>query len=398
MRTTGAAGLSRRGFLLAAAGTGAAFGGSLLTGALPQGLATTGGRLQRGGVTPAEAVRLVSGLYANNPFGSLEEQRLILDAMRRALAQAPAGATARLTAFTGIEMKLKDDIIAAHDRGVNVRVSMDNRMRSSNEQAELRRVLGTDRTQRSCFISLVGTGRAGPGNAHAKMFAIDRPSSGATSPFTMVGSSNLGTRDAFQKWNTMYAARRPEVFDFFAEVHEEMLFDQPVANPYRMAGPFGRYKTFVYPEKELSWETDDRYEFFQSIDPAGAKIYTTQSRWKLKNRGLKLAELMVSLRQRGAEVFVNGGEEMRPETVSYLRRGGVDVEVCHRFGNGMVVWPHCKYWAVVAPDEADCKVIEGSMNTGSEDNAEEFTMQIRGRDVAAAYAEHAALVRQVGRP
>ena len=117
--------------------------------------------------------------------------------------------------------------------------------------------------------------------------------------------------------------------------------------------------------------------------------------WALEGRALRLAELMVSLVQRGATVFVNGGQHVRPAVIDYLTQGGVDAASCGLAGNGTTVWPHCKYWAVVSPADEYCKVREGSLNTGSEDSGEEFAGEVSGRQIAEAYAQHATFVRQV---
>ena len=391
--------MERRRFLkgVAVAGTGA-IGATLLGDALRR---PTFAATSRGGVgaaaRAADPADLPWGLYANNPFGPVGQQRVILDAMRRALRGAPRGATAHLTAYTGIETLLADDIVAAHRRGVSCRVSMDNLMAGNQRQIELAGVLGTDPGGRSCFVSLVGTGRAGGGNAHGKLFAIDSTGSSGKS-FSMVGSSNLGTRDAYQKWNTMYGIRRPMVYDWFAAVHDEMLVDGPLADPYLKGGPFGRTgmcTTFVYPELDPSWETDDRFEFFDSVDPVGAQVYTSQHVWALGGHGKRLAEMMVELVAAGAQVFVNGGRHVRPAVIDFLQSGGVDAALCGRPGNGTMVWPHCKYWAVVSPTDESCKVRDGSLNTGSDDRGEDFVVEIKGRDAAVAYAEHWALVRRV---
>lgn len=395
------AGLNRRRFLqgVAAAGTGVV-GATLLGDAFTQAAsaspASGGQRLVKSTAVPTG---LPWGLYANNPFGTVAEQRVILDAMRRGLNEAPRGATAHLTAYTGIETKLKDDIIAAHRRGVNCRISMDDQMESSSNQHQLARVLGTNRLKRSCFVSLVGTGRARGGNAHGKLFAVDRTGP-ANKAFTMVGSSNLGTADVIQKWNTMYGAQRARVYEWFAEVHEEMLVDKPLAVPYRKGGPFGRRgrcNTFVYPDAETAWEFDDTYEFFASVDPVGAQVYATQHLWALAGRGKRLAEMLVQFVAGGAQVFVNGGEHFRTSTVDFLLNGGVDAALCGRRGNGRMVWPHCKYWAIVSPVDEYCKVRDGSLNTGSAERGEDFAIEIKGRDAAVAYANHAALVRKVSK-
>ena len=394
-------GVNRRRFLQGAALTGTAALGSTIfgTGLGTAAFAQAETHDSPGWRTANDSRGLRWGLYANNPFGTKAEQRVILDAMRRALKEAPSGATAHLTAFTGIETRLKDDIIAAHQRGVRCRVSMDDEMSWSPKQHELARVLGTNPARRSCFVSLVGTGRAGRGQAHGKLFAIDH-SGRRDKSFTMIGSSNMGTADVLQKWNTMYGMRRRPVYDWFARIHEQMLADVPLSDPYLMGGPFGPITSYVYPEVDRLWEHDDRYEFFSSIDPVGAKIYTTQHLWVMGGRGKQLAELMVQLVAAGAEVHVNGGERFRSPTVDFLRAGGVDVALCGRRGNGTLVWPHCKYWAVVSPQDEDCKVMEGSRNTGSIDRGEDFVVTAQGRELAQAYADHAALVRRVatGRP
>jgi len=391
--------MERRRFLkgVAVAGTGA-IGATLLGDALRR---PTFAATSRGGVgaaaLAADPTDLPWGLYANNPFGPVGQQRVILDAMRRALRGAPPGATAHLTAYTGIETLLADDIVAAHRRGVSCRVSMDNVMDGNNNQLALARVLGTDRRKRSCFVSLVGTGRAGGGNAHGKLFAIDSTGSRGKA-FTMVGSSNLGTHDTYQKWNTMYGTGRPKVYEWFAGIHEQMLVDEPLAHPYRKGGPFGRTgmcTTFVYPELDPDWESDDRFQFLATIDPAGARVYTTQHLWALGGHGKRLAEMLLELVAAGARVFVNGGRHCRPAVIDFLRSGGVDAARCGRPGNGTMVWPHCKYWAVVSPADESCKVRDGSLNTGSDDRGEDVAIEINSRDAAAAYAQPWALVRRV---
>lgn len=81
--------------------------------------------------------------------------------------------------------------------------------------------------------------------------------------------------------------------------------------------------------------------------------------------------------------------------VNFLRSGGVDVALCGKPGNGTVVWPHCKYWAVVSPLEESCKVMDGSLNTGASIRSEDIAVKIVSREAALEYADHWATVRSV---
>ena len=339
---------------------------------------------------------LPPGLYANNPLGTVAQQRDIMDAIIRGLDHAPDGATARLAAFTGVESPLRNAIQSAHNRGVGVRVCMDDKMGNSEQQADLANILGTNRSNRSCFTSLQGTGRTGPGNAHGKIFAIDQTY--IDRPFTMIGSSNLGSNDTFEKWNTMYAMRRPDVHRFFSQIHEEMMKDAPVPDVYRKGGPFGQIHAFVYPEVAGSWETDDRYQFLTDGigDYTGVTIYTSQSQWALNGAGTQLCNLLISRKNQGADVRVNGGGKVSDNVINHLQNGGVNAVKTVRMVSGREISPHCKYWVVKSNKDSECKIRDVSLNTGGDDHGEEFAIEVhQNRKIVNDYVDHFNKVRNV---
>lgn len=69
-----------------------------------------------------------SGGVFNNPYGSSSEQWKIMNRVKDAINNAPAGSVIRIAAYSITLPQMTDALIAAKNRGVNVRVVTDDHL------------------------------------------------------------------------------------------------------------------------------------------------------------------------------------------------------------------------------------------------------------------------------
>ncbi len=78
-----------------------------------------------GQVTPALAAGPIEGPTFNDPTGTEDQQMAIMDKIVKAIDGVPRGGTIRMAMFSFTIEKFADRLIAAHKRGVKVRMILD---------------------------------------------------------------------------------------------------------------------------------------------------------------------------------------------------------------------------------------------------------------------------------
>ena len=151
--------------------------------------------------------------------------------LRGLVRRTPAGERIRIVGNSFSFVPLAEDLVAAHERGVDVQVLVD-RQASGEWQAPalLREALGDD-PRADSFVQLAA------GGVHQKVWSFTR--TGSSRDVVLVGSMNLTYHSAGQYTDVWSWVGRPDVrrvFDRRFEVLSRTLPDVPAMGPVR-AGP-----------------------------------------------------------------------------------------------------------------------------------------------------------------
>jgi phosphatidylserine/phosphatidylglycerophosphate/cardiolipin synthase-like enzyme len=170
----------------------------------------------------------------NNPKGSRAAAERINDELDRAIDATPAKATIRIAAYLFNVDSTADKLAAAHRRGVNVQLLIDDGVHS-DELARVRRVLGTKRSARS-FVTTCRAGchTSSPSIMHAK-FSIFSQVGGATH-VSMLGSANPHGYNLYSSWNNSHTiVNNKTIYNALNSYINDMMRDTN-RNAYHTAG------------------------------------------------------------------------------------------------------------------------------------------------------------------
>lgn len=172
----------------------------------------------------------VTGVKFNNPLGNERAQRRLFRHIIRTVNSVPARSVIRFAVFSFADKATADALIAAHRRGVRVKLIF-----SGGEvyppMTRMQQVLGTNPKASSfailCDHSCRGTG----GQMHAKFFQFG--AAGQAQNITMVGSNNLTNHNAEDQWSDLYTvANGRHFFDAFKPWFRQLKRDRPMRDPY----------------------------------------------------------------------------------------------------------------------------------------------------------------------
>ena len=182
----------------------------------------------------------------NNPQSSTSSQRKIIDELNRTINGTPGGATIRIAAYLFDATTTADALVAAHRRGVNVQMLIDDGERD-NALVRVRRVVGTDTDNRSYVTTCSSGCHAGsPSIIHAKIYLFSRV--GSASNVSMVGSANPYYHNVFNSWNNMQTiVNNATIYNSLSAYFNEMLDEPNDGNAYRETTS-GAYKLYFFPK------------------------------------------------------------------------------------------------------------------------------------------------------
>jgi hypothetical protein len=107
---------------------------------------------QRPPILPASSVRFSAGKSKNRPHTSVARKRAVLDYLRRAIENAPAGSAVHLATGNLGDAPVRDALLRANRRGVHVQLLVRDRGLNSYEKL-LRSTLGTNLGGRTWFAT-----------------------------------------------------------------------------------------------------------------------------------------------------------------------------------------------------------------------------------------------------
>jgi phosphatidylserine/phosphatidylglycerophosphate/cardiolipin synthase-like enzyme len=168
--------------------------------------------------------------HFNDPLGSSADQRRLLAQIIRAVNRSPAGSTLRMAVFSFGDPETADAVIAAHRRGVHVKIVFAGN-HTYPAMARIRNALGTDRHAGSFALQCEASCRGTKGQMHAKYFSFRR--SGDRQWVTMVGSVNVTRHNAEQQYSDLYTVADDRAY-YRAYLHwfRQLRDDVPLESPY----------------------------------------------------------------------------------------------------------------------------------------------------------------------
>ena len=368
----------------------------------------------RGGGPTIASATPTAGTQFNRPDGTAAEQYAIANDLIDSINSAPAGAVIRMAFYSITIQSFADALVAAHQRGVQVRILMDDHAVYA-PWTTLVDELGGDTSStsfaalchRSCFTDYE------PSYLHAKFYMFS--TAGTAKRVVTVSSANPTNGQAITGWNDAYTMIDPTMYDSYKQYFEDLTAGSnadtqgtSAVNYYRTTTS-GNLKTYFFPRSGSGATADTVYSILGNVSCSGAAagygssghtvIKVAMFQWT-KYR-VRLAKRLWSLDDAGCQVeVIYTGSETDPEVLSALkqsggRNGGITLHDASKDtdGDGVVdYYVHDKYFTIdgnYAGDTSTKAVFTGSANFAN--NALHYNNEIMLKIVDnTAYADYLA--------
>jgi PLD-like domain len=297
---------------------------------------------------PPEVYDVPTGVKTNNPLGDREARRRILAHLLHTINSTPGGEKIRIATWNMRSDDLTNALVAAHKRGVSVRVVID-RLNANprNPNAGFERLTNAlkfgqkkrPQSMKSYTRRCVSACRAPGGIAHVKFYLFSKIRATKTKSardIVMYGSANATDLAAYAQWNDLYTMRgQGAVYREFMGVYKEMVKDRSVAQPY-LSFQHGNFTDYFYPYRGDGTENDPLMEVLNDIRCGGATDGTgSNGHTRLRiaqtsmwgDRGIVIAQRLRIMYQRGCDIKIVYAV-MGNEVLSVLRhttRGRVPI-------------------------------------------------------------------------
>jgi phosphatidylserine/phosphatidylglycerophosphate/cardiolipin synthase-like enzyme len=261
-----------------------------------------------------------SGVRLNNPLGDRAHRQVILRHLLRTINSTPRGSLIRIATWNLRSKAAVDALLAAHRRGVSVRVVIDRGNANPDNPNP-----GFDRLQRglqynqahrrswmtSWAFACASACRAPGGIAHTKFYLFSH--AGTAHDVVMYGSANLTDLAAGFQWNDLFTLRdRPALYTWMLKIFQEMALDAPQSQPYRVQ-QFPGLRMQILPWKGSGTEGDPILNELNKVRCTGATgragshghtLVRIAMTAMLGDRGVSIANRLHVMWNRGCEVKV----------------------------------------------------------------------------------------------
>ena len=348
------------------------------------------------------------GVLFNRPAdaGNYKAKYRIRTHTDRTIKSVPSTGVIRVVQYAINFKSSADALIAAHRRGVAVKILVDDKHNYAAHR-RLRKALGTNRNNRSFFYVCDSGCRIGAGGAlHTKFLTFSK--AGKKKNIVMVSSANLTGPGATWGWNdnVTWSGKR-EWYLQFADVFAQMKADKKVAKPYIVAKQ-AWYTAYFMPQRTSDLNADVISQALSSVKCTGAQggagiggrtVVRVGMFGIIGDRGMHLATKLRKLDDAGCRVEVLLAKPGR-SVIKELRRpgknGGVTVHDTRydRDGDGRPdKYIHAKYMIIsgnYAGDSSAWTVFTGSQNwfPRSQTHDDEIVVQIKNRTTFKKYNAH----------
>ncbi|MBB4958841.1 phospholipase D-like domain-containing protein [Micromonospora polyrhachis] len=205
--------------------------------------------LLAGAPVAAQAATPVTGAVFNNPKGTTAQKYAIVNRIRELIQGSPSGSTIRVAIYNTTDQNITADLVAALDRGVNVRVVVDADRADETAAATLISELGTNRANPS-WVVVCTAGRACIGNLntpimHNKFFLFS--STLGASNVLVQSSANLNWSNSERYWNNaVQLVGHNEIYNSYVSYHTD-LAAKVKNNDYYRTKSVGSVKSYFFP-------------------------------------------------------------------------------------------------------------------------------------------------------
>jgi phosphatidylserine/phosphatidylglycerophosphate/cardiolipin synthase-like enzyme len=269
-------------------------------------------------VTPVDAAAPTGGPVFNDPTGSEDQQMAIMNKIMRAIDGTRRGATIRMAFYSFTIQAFADKLIAAHKRGVRVRLIMDDHEIWPAWESVVAKL---GRNPRNSSYAVLCHGACltenQPSYQHTKTFMFS--STGGVANVVMVSSANPTYFQARRGWNNGYAIVGDKImYDAFVRNFETMAYgarkvNQPTTQPHvYFTATSGKHKIYFFPKDGAGGDDDPMYGILGNIGCTGlAAGYGSNGRttiriamyqWSILR--VRLADRIWSLDDRGCKVTI----------------------------------------------------------------------------------------------
>lgn len=279
-----------------------------------------------------------AGVLFNDPLGNREQRRRIVRHLIQAIDHTPSRGKIRIASWNVRNAGLTRALVAAHRRGVSVRLIMwrGNLGTEEDPNPSVRRLVqelsangnkARRPVRRSHVKSCVSSCRGTTGLPHSKFYLFSR--TGGARWVVMNGSFNATDLASSNQWNDMYVVRgKRRVHDAFRSVFAEMWRDKPVRKAYTSTR-IGPVTAFFYPyagpranrpDPALSELKAVRCRGARNTADGRTRVRIAMTSW-FGERGIRLAWRVRRMQNTGCDVKIVYAV-MGNEVLRILRREG----------------------------------------------------------------------------
>jgi hypothetical protein len=173
-----------------------------------------------------------------------------------------------MAVFSFADMKTANNLIAAHRRGVNVKLVF-NSHHVFDAQRKMRYVMGSNVRSRSFVIFCNRACRSNGGEMHSKVFTFME--SGQATNISLVGSNNMTSTNAEKQWSDVQVIVGDTViFNAIKKWHEQASVDRVMAQP-RLVAYTPENLLLMTPQNDLETDGDP---VLKALGPVVCKVTT----------------------------------------------------------------------------------------------------------------------------
>ncbi|MFF8452755.1 phospholipase D-like domain-containing protein [Streptomyces leeuwenhoekii] len=208
-----------------------------------------------GTAAAADAAPITTGAVFNNPKGTSAEQNAVKNHIIGAIGNTQSGRLIRAALYAVTDQGYTDALLAAHARGVSVRVVLDASYSGSAAARGLITGLGTDESAGS-WVHVCATGGAcvatGGTNAinHNKFFTFSRVGdAGVAEDVVIQTSANQTPVNVAKYWNNAYTqVGNTELYTAYAGYFDDLVAERK-SDDYYTSAKVGTEKYYFFPQK-----------------------------------------------------------------------------------------------------------------------------------------------------
>lgn len=206
------------------------------------------------GVSSAADAPIVTGAVFNNPKGTTAEQNAVKNHIIRAVDNTQSGRLIRASLYALKDQDYADALIRAHQRGVDVRVVLDQQYADSAAVQSLKSELGTSMSA-SSWVHVCGaagaciaTGGTNPIN-HNKFFTFSRiGDAGVAEDVVIQTSANQTSLNVDKYWNNAYTVvDNTDLYTAYVNYFNDLAAEKRSSNYYTTA-KVGTEKYYFFPQ------------------------------------------------------------------------------------------------------------------------------------------------------